>query len=161
MARAFEPRSPRGCEVLHWTGPLKPWRHHGVNRKLWEPYAREPGPPGALQSLGGWDFSRRSRGSDRLAVGWVACGWVARLCWSSLDWELVGWLGFLGGHWKSPRLFSWGSLDSPLKLMHKPVVSMEIATLFGGSKKGIGGCVRARVRTALKGHQPLRGIPSF
>ncbi|CAJ1329955.1 unnamed protein product, partial [Effrenium voratum] len=29
------------ARVLHWTGPLKPWRHHGVNRKLWEPYARE------------------------------------------------------------------------------------------------------------------------
>lgn len=28
-------------QVLHWTGPLKPWRHHGVNRKLWEPHTRE------------------------------------------------------------------------------------------------------------------------
>lgn len=30
-------------QILHWTGPLKPWRHHGVNRKLWEPYTRERG----------------------------------------------------------------------------------------------------------------------
>eukprot|EP00439_Symbiodinium_sp_Y106_P042043 s3174_g5.t1 len=29
------------AKVLHWTGPLKPWRHHGVNRKLWEPHTRE------------------------------------------------------------------------------------------------------------------------
>eukprot|EP00927_Polykrikos_kofoidii_P044893 TRINITY_DN38765_c0_g1_i1.p1 TRINITY_DN38765_c0_g1~~TRINITY_DN38765_c0_g1_i1.p1 ORF type:complete len:792 (-),score=106.23 TRINITY_DN38765_c0_g1_i1:39-2414(-) len=29
------------AKVLHWTGPLKPWRHHGVNRLLWEPYALE------------------------------------------------------------------------------------------------------------------------
>eukprot|EP00971_Amphidinium_carterae_P171086 3390652-Amphidinium_carterae.1 len=26
------------ARILHWTGPLKPWRHHGVNRLLWEPY---------------------------------------------------------------------------------------------------------------------------
>ena len=32
-----------GWQILHWTGPLKPWRHHGVNRKLWEPYTRERG----------------------------------------------------------------------------------------------------------------------
>ena len=31
------------AQVLHWTGPLKPWRQHGVNRKLWEPHARERG----------------------------------------------------------------------------------------------------------------------
>ena len=31
----------RRREVLHWTGPLKPWRHHGVNRLLWEPHTRE------------------------------------------------------------------------------------------------------------------------
>lgn len=29
------------AKILHWTGPLKPWRHHGVNRILWEPYALE------------------------------------------------------------------------------------------------------------------------
>lgn len=29
------------AKVLHWTGPLKPWRHHGVNRLLWEPHTRE------------------------------------------------------------------------------------------------------------------------
>lgn len=31
----------REANLLHWTGPLKPWRHHGVNRKLWEPYTLE------------------------------------------------------------------------------------------------------------------------
>eukprot|EP00928_Gymnodinium_smaydae_P000163 TRINITY_DN10056_c0_g1_i2.p1 TRINITY_DN10056_c0_g1~~TRINITY_DN10056_c0_g1_i2.p1 ORF type:complete len:797 (-),score=143.12 TRINITY_DN10056_c0_g1_i2:99-2489(-) len=31
----------RQAKVLHWTGPLKPWRHHGVNRFLWEPYLLE------------------------------------------------------------------------------------------------------------------------
>lgn len=31
----------RNANILHWTGPLKPWRHHGVNRKLWEPYTLE------------------------------------------------------------------------------------------------------------------------
>eukprot|EP00929_Paragymnodinium_shiwhaense_P013298 TRINITY_DN121163_c0_g1_i1.p1 TRINITY_DN121163_c0_g1~~TRINITY_DN121163_c0_g1_i1.p1 ORF type:complete len:761 (+),score=138.39 TRINITY_DN121163_c0_g1_i1:142-2424(+) len=31
----------RSTRILHWTGPLKPWRHHGVNRHLWEPYALE------------------------------------------------------------------------------------------------------------------------
>jgi alpha-1,4-galacturonosyltransferase len=27
------------AQILHWTGPLKPWAHHGVNRLLWEPYS--------------------------------------------------------------------------------------------------------------------------
>ena len=26
--------------ILHWTGPLKPWTHDGVNRLLWEPHTR-------------------------------------------------------------------------------------------------------------------------
>ena len=25
--------------LFHWTGPLKPWKDDGVNRRLWEPYA--------------------------------------------------------------------------------------------------------------------------
>lgn len=31
----------RYANLLHWTGPLKPWRNHGVNRFLWEPYTLE------------------------------------------------------------------------------------------------------------------------
>ncbi|CAE8618969.1 unnamed protein product, partial [Polarella glacialis] len=31
----------REAKVLHWTGPLKPWRHHGVNRFLWESHTQE------------------------------------------------------------------------------------------------------------------------
>ncbi|CAK8999544.1 unnamed protein product [Durusdinium trenchii] len=39
------------AKVLHWTGPLKPWRHHGVNRKLWEPHTRECGDLAKLWDL--------------------------------------------------------------------------------------------------------------
>jgi len=29
------------AKILHWTGPLKPWKHHGVNRLIWEKYTLE------------------------------------------------------------------------------------------------------------------------